>query len=161
MNKTFIKIIFFITLSLILLSCDSIRLKETMGDSKKPLSQSFLLTSSINMSPSGVKEFYSNKYYISNFNTINKHYVFTYSNDMNPKRVGMTEDMFPPYFKNIKYKIRVDVKMGTFKNDILCSNIIIYYNDSLSLPNQFTLDNQQKIFDCIVLLSIKDLEITF
>lgn len=111
------------------------------------------------MGTSGVKEFYTSKNYVSNFNLFNNHYVFTYSNDMNPKRIGMTEDMFPLYFKNIKYKMLVDVEYGSFRKFIWCSNIVVYYNDSIS--DQFTLEDQQKIFYTIISLSMKDLEITY
>ena len=90
-----------------LLSCESMKLKYTLGDSKKPLEQWFYFKSNKSMSHSSVQDFYMKKNYLSNFNVINDNLVFTYSNDMNPTRIGMTEDMFPPYFTNIKYKLHV------------------------------------------------------
>jgi len=160
-NKTYIKILFLITLVLMLLSCDRIELSNRYVDTISKYIEFQLKTDSYNRTASSVQDFYIKLPYVSNMNVVNNHLLFTYKNNTNPNRIGMIQDQLPYYMENLTYVMTIDMYKPMFRYKIKCSDILLYKNDTLINNTQLSLDQVKTISDYIIRFTIKDLELSY
>lgn len=155
-TKNYFKLLSLMLLSLMLSCSKPIRLEyanDKLDDYYFRFKTKFSYT---NLS---ISQFYKPLPYVYNLSEINDDIIFTYKNNFESTRIGMTQDMLPNYTKDLTYAMRVRVYTPFMHNYIECDNILIYKNDSIIPITSFDSKYQKTIYELIIEFSKRDLEL--
>lgn len=152
-TKNYFKLLSLMILTLMVLSCSNpVNLKYECNE----LDNYYFVFETKSYSNITISKFYTTLPYVSNLSEINGDIIFTYKNNFESTRIGMTQDMLPDYIKDLTYAMRVQVYKPFMNNYIQCDNIIIYKNDTIIPITSFNSKYQKTIYKLIIEFSKRD-----